>query len=142
MVSYQRAENPQDRFQWYLVQALYLGGKYPIAERMEILQAAEKLQEINEFAMEQIAMIPTKGLEFIGPLLDRSEEVIQGISQWVPELSPLISWYQAEKIRVGPGSLHEICAAALSVHERLARHLLPYIPQDAMTEEGVGNGTL
>lgn len=142
LVSYQKTETPAERFQWELVQALYLGGTYPIAERIEIIQGAYQLQEINAFAMEHIQSVPTKGLELIGPLLDRAEEVIQNISQWVPELSPLISWYQAEKIRIGPGSLEEICTAALNVHERMARHLQPYIPHEATTENGVGDGTL
>lgn len=142
LVSYQKSETAAERFQWDLVQALYLGGNYPVAERIEIIQGAYQLQEINTFAMEQIKTVPTKGLELIGPLLDRAEEVIQNISQWVPELSPLISWYQAEKIRIGPGSLEEICTAALNVHERMARHLQPYIPHEATTENGVGDGTL
>jgi hypothetical protein len=142
LVSYQKSETASERFQWELVQALYLGGKYPIAERMEILQGAYQLKEINTFAMEQVKLVSTKGLELIGPLLDRAEEVIQNISQWVPELSPLISWYQAEKVRVGPASLEEICTAALNVHERMARHLQPYIPHEATTENGVGDGTL
>jgi ADP-heptose:LPS heptosyltransferase len=142
LVSYQKPEMVTEKFQWDLVQALYLGGKYPVAERMEILQGAYQLQEINTFAMEQVKLVPTKGLELIGPLLDRAEEVIQNISQWVPELSPLISWYQAEKVRVGPASLEEICTAALNVHERMARHLQPYIPHEAINESGVGDGTL
>ncbi|WP_374029661.1 glycosyltransferase family 9 protein [Bdellovibrio bacteriovorus] len=138
--SYAKDESPEQRFQWELVKALYLGGAYPMAERIEILQGAAKLHEINTFAMEQIALIPEKGLQMAGPLLDRAEEVIESISQWVPELSPLISWYQAEKIRIGPGSLEEICSAALNVHERLGRHLRVYIPQE--TQEEVGDGTL
>lgn len=143
LVSYEKSETAAERFQWNLVQALYLGGEYPIADKIEIIQGAFQLLEINTFAMEHIQAVPTKGLEFIGPLLDRAEEVIQSISQWVPELSPLISWYQAEKIRIGPGSLEEICTAALNVHERLARHLQPYIPHEATTEKnGVGDGTL
>lgn len=142
LVSFDKVESPSERFQWELVQALYLGGKYPVADKMEILQGAMKLNEINTFAMEQIALIPSKGLEFIGPLLDRAEEVIQNISQWVPELSPLISWYQAEKIRIGPGTLEDICTAALNVHERLGRHLHVYIPHEALKDEEVGDGTL
>lgn len=142
LISYQKNETPKDRFQWDLVQALYLGGNYPVADRLEIIQGAYQLLEINTFAMEHIKSVPTKGLELIGPLLDRAEEVIQNISQWVPELSPLVNWYQAEKIRIGPGSLEEICTAALNVHERLARHLQPYIPHEATTESGVGDGTL
>ncbi|UOE99860.1 glycosyltransferase family 9 protein [Bdellovibrio reynosensis] len=141
MVSYDKPETPAEKFRWQLTEALYLGGSYPVAERIEIIKGAMQLNDINSFAMEQIRLIPTKGLEFVGPLLDRAEEVIQTISQSVPELGPLISWYQAEKIRIGPGTLEEICTAALSVHEKMARHIHVYIPQEAIDEE-VDNGTL
>ncbi|WP_413569446.1 glycosyltransferase family 9 protein [Bdellovibrio sp. HCB117] len=135
LVSYEKNETAQERFQWDLVQALYLGGAYPLADRMEILQGASQLADINQFAMEQIRLIPEKGLQNVGPFLDRAEEVIESISRMVPELSPLISWYQAEKVRVGPGTLEEICTAALDVHERLARHVHVYVPQEALIEQ-------
>ncbi len=142
LVSYAADETPVDRFQWDLVQALYLGGKYPMAERMEILQGAMKLDEINNFAMEQIALIPVKGIETVAPFLDRAEEVIQSISRLVPELSPLISWYQTEKIRIEPGTLEEVRTATQNVHERFRRHLHAYIPQETDMTEEVGDGTL
>lgn len=143
LVSYDRPDTMIERFQWDFVQVLYLGGAYPMAERIEIIQGAIQLQDINTFAMEQIALVPEKGLQLIGPLLDRAEEVIQNISQMVPELSPLISWYQAEKVRIGPGSLEEICAAALNVHDRMARHLEAYIPHESLMQEEEGvDGTL
>lgn len=135
LVSYEKNETANERFQWDLVQALYLGAAYPLADRMEILQGATQLADINKFAMEQIRLIPEKGLQNVGPFLDRAEEVIESISRMVPELSPLISWYQAEKVRVGPGTLEEICTAALDVHERLARHVHAYVPQEALIEQ-------
>lgn len=143
LVSYAQNDYGTESFQWGLVQALYLGGAYPIADKMEIIQGATQLQDINNFAMEQIALIPEKGLEVAGPLLDSAEEVIQNISRVVPELSPLINWYQAEKIRIGPGSLEEICATALSIHQRLARHVEAYVPHDALIhQEEALDGTL
>ncbi len=141
LVSYAREEAPADRFQWELVQALYLGGNYPMAERMEIVQGAMKLNEINDFAIEQIRLIPIKGVEAVAPFIESAEGVIQNISRMVPELSPLISWYQAEKIRIAPGSLEEIRTATLNVHERFKRHLHVYIPHEALKEE-VGNGAI
>lgn len=140
--SYKKTETIAERFQWDLVQALYLGASFPLAERMEILEAAAKLKEINDFAMEQILLVPTKGVQFIGPLLDRSEEVIQSLGQLVPELDPLVKWYQAEKVRIGPGSLEDVCSAAISVHQKLNQHLQMYIPTEAFMNEGIDDGTL
>lgn len=142
LASYEQEEAPGATFQWRLVQALYLGAPYPMAERMEIVQGAMKLNEINNFAIEQLNMVSKSGVAVVAPFLERAEEVIESISRLVPELSPLISWYQAEKVRVGPGSVEEVCAATLSVHERLGRHLHVYIPQEEINDEEVGHGAL
>ncbi len=145
VVSFDRIESTQDRFQWDLLQAIYLGGAYPMADRMEIVQGAVQLKEVNELAIEQISQIPEKGLALAGPMLDQIDEVIKNISQFVPELSPLINWYLAEKVRIGPGSLEEICSATLSVHERFAAHLQAYIPHDSLfltNEEEALDGAL
>lgn len=130
MVSYDKLETPQDRFQWDLVQAIYLGSKYPMAEKLEIIQAAMTLQDVNNFAREQLALVSKVGLEKIAPLLDQADEIINSISLKVPEMSPLIGWYQAEKVRVGPGSTEEILAATINVHDRLASHLNVYVPKE------------
>ncbi len=141
LVSFQREEKPADRFQWDLIQAIYMHEPYPLAERIEILQGAMKLGEINTFAQEQLRSISTRGLEKAAPFLERAEEVIDSISRFVPELCPLINWYHAEKVRIGPGTIEDIVAATLKIHERFAQHLRVYIPQDEKIAEGVGNGT-
>ncbi len=141
LVSYAREEAPAESFQWQLVEALYMGGSFPIADRMEILQGAMKLNDINTFAMEQLALIPELGVAKVAPFLDSAEEVINNISRMVPELSPLVSWYHAERIRIAPGSLEEIRTATLNVHERFKRYLHVYIPHEALKEE-VGNGAV
>ncbi len=140
--SYEIEESTGASFQWRLVQALYLGAAPPMAERMEIVQGAMKLNEINNFAMEQLALVNKNGVAAIAPFLERAEEVIESISRLVPELSPLVRWYQAEKVRIGPGSVEEVCKATLSVHERLGRHLHVYIPQEDFNDEEVGHGAL
>lgn len=142
LASYELQESSGASFQWRLVQALYLGAAYPLAEQMNIVQGAMKLNDINNFAMEQLALVAKNGVAAVAPFLARAEEVIESISRLVPELSPLISWYHAEKIRIGPGSVEEVCAATLSVHERLGRHLHVYIPQEEFNDEEVGHGAL
>lgn len=127
LASYAKTENSQQSFQWELIKAIYLGGNYPLAETMDIVQGAEELTQVNNFCIDQIAMVPGKGLEFIGPLLDRADEVIHNIGHLVPHLRPLVNWYQAEKVKIGPGSTEEICLAATAVHQRLARHLQAYV---------------
>lgn len=145
VVSYNKVEKVQDRFQWDLLQAIYLGGAYPVAERMEIIQGAVQLNEVNLLAIQQLAQIPEKGLAVAGPILDQIDEIIKNMNLFVPELSPLINWYQAEKVRIGPGAIEDICAATLSVHERFTAHLQAYIPHESLfltNEEEALDGAL
>lgn len=134
MVSYKKFETPDSRFQWDLIQAIYLGAAYPIADRLEIIQAAIQLQDVNAFAMEQIALIQEKGIEVIGPLLDGADEIIQNIGKMVPELGPLVNWYQSEKVRIPPGTLADLSQASLLVHQRLNTFIRVYVPQEALAE--------
>jgi ADP-heptose:LPS heptosyltransferase len=138
LTSYQVTESNSSRFAWDLVQAIYMGGAYPVAERMETVQAAMKLTEINNFALEQLALVPQKGPEAIAPFLDRAEEIIKTISRFAPELAPLINWYHAEKIRIAPGNQEEVLSATMNVHQALRKHLNVYTPQEETAEGEVG----
>lgn len=135
VTSYETLETPLKEFQWQLVQALYMGGKYPVAERMEIVDGAKKLYEVNELAIQQLNLIPVVGLENVTPFLKTIDEVILNISRVVPELHPMISWYNAEKVRIAPGTLEDLLAATLNVHQMFLRHLRAYIPQDQKANE-------
>ncbi|MNT17247.1 hypothetical protein D3C72_1523870 [compost metagenome] len=138
LASYQAPETPSQRFAWDLIQAIYMGAAYPMAERMETVQAAMKLTEINNFALEQLALVPTKGAESIAPYLDRAEEIIKTISRFAPELTPLVNWYNAEKVRIAPGNPEELLSATVNVHKALRKHLNVYTPQEETPQEEVG----
>lgn len=143
LVSYAKEdETVPEAFQWNLVQAIYLGGRYPMAERIEVIQAAMKLEDINNFMIEQLGLIATVGLEKVAPLIEQGEEIIKTISRIVPEMSPLISWYHAEKIRVAPGTQEDIRLATLQVHERFNQRLRAYIPQEEKKMAEAVDGTL
>ncbi len=123
-------ETESESFDWKLIEAIYLGAPYPMAERIEVIHGAMKLSDVNHFIMEQIALIPEIGIERIVPLVEQGEQIIKTISQIVPELSPLIHWYQAEKIRIAPGNPEEVRLATLEVHKRFNMHLRAYILED------------
>ena len=138
LVSYFREELPEKSFSWNLIQALYLGGAFPMAEKIEILQGADRLAQMNDLALSQIALISERGLNSVGPILDRVEEVIESVGKIVPELAPYISWYQAEKVRIGPGDLNTLCEQATRVHQRFLKNLRPYLPHEDTKEENHG----
>lgn len=135
VTSYNAKEDAIKEFQWQLVTALYMGDSFPIAERMEIVDAAQKLKEVNELAVQQLNLASVLGVEAVAPFLNTVDEVINNISRIVPELSPMISWYNAEKVRIAPGSLEDLISATLSVHQAFVHHLRVYIPQDQIADE-------
>ncbi len=141
ITSYVAEGSPLQEFQWQMVKALYMGEKFPIAERMEIIEAAEKLKEVNELAIQQLNLAPVIGVPAIAPFLNTVDEVINNISRIVPELSPMVSWYNAEKVRIVPGSLEDLIAATLGVHQAFINHLRVYIPQEHIAEEVI-NGEI
>jgi len=143
MTSYKvNGEKPADSFQWNLIQNIYMGAAAPLAEKMQFIEGAMKLDEINNFALEQLALVPRRGLTAIAPFLDRAEEIIHSVEAWVPDLKPLIQWYRAEKIRISPGSDERLLEATLTVHQRLKQSLSVYIPHEDFLKEGTEDGTL
>jgi ADP-heptose:LPS heptosyltransferase len=125
-------ENPKDLFIWNLVQALYLSGNFPVSDDLQFCQAIEKINEVNNLARENIRMIPDKGLEVMGPLIDRADEVMAAVARVIPSVSPIIKWYQAEKVRISPGSTESVAQRSLEIHEKLQRILSVYMLEDSM----------
>ncbi len=141
ITSYVAEGTPLQEFQWQMVKALYMGEKFPMAERMEIVEASEKLKEVNELAIQQLNLAPVIGVAAIAPFLNTVDEVINNISRIVPELSPMVNWYNAEKVRIGPGSLEDLITATLGIHQAFINHLRVYIPQEHIVEEVI-NGEI
>jgi ADP-heptose:LPS heptosyltransferase len=125
-------EDPQELFAWNLVQALYLNGNFPVNDNMQFYQAVEKINDINNLARENIHMIPDKGLEVMGPLIDRADEVLAAVARVIPTVLPIIKWYQTEKVRIPPGSMESVIQRSLEIHERLQRILSVYLLEDSI----------
>jgi len=133
LVSYRLPqEDPRELFTWNLIQALYLSGDFPIVDDLKFCQAIEKIYEVNKLAQEQIRTIPDKGLETMGPLLERSDEVMGAVARMVPTVGPLVKWYQTEKIRIPPGTQESVIQQSLEIHEKLERVLSVYMLEDSI----------
>ncbi len=142
LISFAKEETEAESFQWRLASALYLGTDFPVSENIHFYEAVIKLDDVNNFALEQLNLHQTKGAK-VGEYLNRADEIIQSISQLVADVRPIISWYQAEKIRISPGGSEDVLHATMTVHKALAQILQVYIPQDEQKlNEGVEHGAL
>ncbi len=125
-------EEPKELFIWNLIQALYLSGNFPVSDDLLFCQAIEKISDVNKLARENIRMIPDKGLEVMGPLIDRADEVMAAVARLVPSVASIVKWYQAEKVRIPPGSSESVAHRSLEIHEKLQRILSVYMLEDSI----------
>jgi heptosyltransferase-3 len=91
-------------FQWQLIQGIYLGKEFPRVKSQLVSDAIDKLLSANELILEQIEKVESgTPISKIAEIINSAEEVIDAIARVVDTVSPLVRWYQAEKIRIPPG---------------------------------------
>jgi heptosyltransferase III len=111
-------------FRWNLIQYIYFGAPWPRSQGMEIEEGVNRLSEINQLALEQIETLKVNPQSPTAPLiLDRADEMFSAVGQIVPDLLPLMGWYQAEKSRVPPADFSTVIAHTSAVHQAFARLL-------------------
>ncbi|MBC7371629.1 MAG: glycosyltransferase family 9 protein [Bdellovibrionaceae bacterium] len=125
-------EDTQELFTWNLIQALYLGANFPVTDDLQFCQAVEKISDVNALAKDHIRQIPDKGLAVMGPLIERSDDIMKAVSRLVPSVLPLVKWYLTEKLRIAPASNEVVAAKTVEVHEKLQRILSVYMLGDSM----------
>jgi heptosyltransferase III len=128
----------ESEFRWSLIQALYMQGAFPPPPDASFVLGLERLSDANLLAIEQIQQISKNPQNAVAPeILNRTDEVIHQIARFVPDLGPLVGWFQTEKIRLGPGSVAELCMKSLLVHQRLAEVIDIYLcPSVAERDHG------
>ncbi|MBX2988614.1 MAG: glycosyltransferase family 9 protein [Bdellovibrionaceae bacterium] len=136
--AYRTEEKNRDDFAWNLIQALYLGADFPVAEEMIFIQAVEKLTEMNAVVLEQLRN-PQVKVAALAPLLDRADEVLTAIADLCPESGVLVRWVQTEKTRIPPGSPEAVRQAMTDLHARFGQVLNLYELTET-AEEGSGHG--
>lgn len=117
----ENSQGPTD-FQWNLIKAIYLGEDFPENSSRLFQEGIKNLAEINQLALDQLAQVQ-KGVELknLSEVLNRVEDIIHSISVLVPDLSPLIRWYQTEKLRIGPGPQEQVLDQSLRIHQSLQK---------------------
>ena len=103
-------------FQWNLIKSIYQGEDFPGSEDPIFRDGIMKLYDINQLMVEQMqALQKGADIEKVAPIIDRGEEIIITIGQLVPEISPLIRWYQTEKVRIGPSAQEILLEKSLKI---------------------------
>jgi ADP-heptose:LPS heptosyltransferase len=132
LTSYVVPQESASEFSWRLIEAVYLGKDFPIADDIRFVQAVSQLNDVNNLSREHISHIPDKGLAVMGPLIERADEIMAAIARVVPEVLPFVRWYQTEKLRIAPGEASTILQQTIDVHEKLQRMLSVYVLTDTL----------
>lgn len=125
---------------WQFIKAIYMGGDLPTVLSEKMIMGMMQLREVLSVIMEQIEMI-IKGKEgkVHATIIDRSEVLITRIKNLCPELSPLIRWYETEKIRIVPGQVALLAQKTHKICQSLEHVLSLYLGPVGNSNEGVMN---
>jgi heptosyltransferase III len=114
----------RDEFQWTFIKYIYFGGAKPESVPDEVLMAFEKLKQVNDLAIEQIALLAANSKNTTASqILDRADEMLNVVAQLVPDVGPIVRWLQTEKSRIPPGTFSSILSQTRNTHLTFARLL-------------------
>lgn len=117
--SYQAPTNTRNSdWTWSYLRALYMGHEWPAIQNQTQRQGLKNLCDVNQLIIEQLQTIrKTQKINAVSGIVARCEEVIESIGNLVPELRPIIRWYQTQKSLIGPSSPGKILEATEKVHD-------------------------
>lgn len=110
----------EDDFCWELTKALYMSHPFPQTNSKIIRSGFLKLSELAIIGLDNINVImdQRRQAQAIG-IINELDQLIHHIGQLVPDLGPVVRWFQAEKIRIGPGDLMEVIGHTKALFEKL-----------------------
>jgi ADP-heptose:LPS heptosyltransferase len=132
------SEGPDSQFAWKLVQAMYLGGNYPVLDNFQVYQGLKKIQEVNQLLLEQYELVTKDAALELNEVVTQADQILQSISRNAPALRPIIDWMMTEKIRISPAQFEQVKADTLRIHQNLSVMLKHYI----IPEAGIENGSI
>lgn len=129
-IGYEWVSHQVDNFSWDLINAIYSGGEWPVVEDAAVASGLHRLSEAAVLARDQIAAIElNEKNEVASRLLTQADQVIATIGRMVPELRPLVAWFETEKLRIGPVPMKEIVAHYRRIYDQLGAIAALYSPQ-------------
>jgi heptosyltransferase-3 len=120
-VIFNEAKAPEGHYAWELIRALYMNHQFPISHSSQIQMSFQRLGELAHLALENLKLIsdPTKNSVAVG-ILNEVDSLIEYVGQLVPDIQPVVRWFQAEKLRIGPSSIQEIVSRTESLFQTLS----------------------
>lgn len=109
-----------DDFAWNLIEALYTGTPYPEAPSTAERIGFQRLFELAELALQQLAQWEGPNRETAARILASVDEMLPEVSRLCPNVEPVVQWFQTQRLRLPPAD----AAVTLSETRRLFEELL------------------
>ncbi|MEQ1665046.1 MAG: glycosyltransferase family 9 protein [Bdellovibrionales bacterium] len=114
-----RTSDPEE-FSWQLIEALYMDKTFPFSHSKSIRHGFRRLLELSHLGLEQIeAISKSKNSDIAFGILNEIDLLLNQISNLVPDLGPIVRWFQTEKLRIPPGSLDIVIQATKDKYDKL-----------------------
>lgn len=129
--------NLEDRhFAWSMIQAIYSGGEWPVVEEKIVAAGLYELHEAVGMAVEQLPHLANpKNRKIANEILNQADVAINGIQKIVPDLFPLVSWFQTERLRIGPMPVDQLLLKTHQVYSQFQGILNLYLGERKPTQE-------
>jgi ADP-heptose:LPS heptosyltransferase len=121
-------------FNWQLIQALYTGSEYPKTTDNGALIAFQRLFELAELALTQLARWQ-ESKSTAAQILARVDEMLEELPRLNGHVVPVIQWFQTQRLRLPPGSESETLQATRKLFEELLWIAAVYRPQRSFEDE-------
>lgn len=123
-------------FPWKLIQAIYTGESFPPLETRENQLAFARLNELAQLALDQLARIETNPKDDVShQILSHIDLLLQQIHSKIPEVRPLVAWFETERLRMGPGEFQDVLNHTRGLFEKLAVISQLYVIKEESTEK-------
>lgn len=125
-----------DDFSWQLINAIYSGGEWPILNDATLAKGFQRINEAVDLALDQIAAIEASEKNPMATrLLEQADRAIRAIGQMVPELRPLVAWFETENLRIGPTDMSNLIGHYRRTYSQLKSVTTLYtLPEDPRQE--------
>ncbi len=98
-----------ESFCWKFILALYMEKEFPVVDDEITLKGLEKLYATSQLALEQLNHLKNcKPGSYQLKILSFVDDIILQIPNLAPQLHPLVSWFQTERVRIGPASFEDL----------------------------------
>ncbi len=134
--SYEVSGYEANEFQWQLIKAIYLGDNFPILDDIKVYTAFKQLAELTDMVLRDLEMVKQGQFQNIPlEIVNNVEQLILTLEKMIPEVRPVIWWFNTERLRIGPGPDQEVFDSNYNVFNQLRTILAVYVGTNLLSPQ-------